>query len=427
MRRRSGRALFLLTGLALVAASCGDDTAETTTTTTLPVETTTTAVVVTTTPTTTTTTLPGGPPLITEGDSNETVAAFQWLLDCAGYATLTVDGNFGSATGTALQTALTTIGRTVPDNDAFGDLSRLCTEVRPLVADDDEFTVVGNASPDDPEQFLLPLIFDSSLTITITPSDGVLVAVQGPGGTPIAPGPATGTTTTTTTLPGTTTTTSTTLAPTTTTTTIPPSGLPTMTWAIGATGDYTIVVTSDFEPATFSLEIEIGDDAEGIADWLITTTGITYKENPKLEIGDNGEDIIDKIFEYLGHGVRGGTEFDTGWTAEGFRGVAIEGFRFLFYGPSPGELARVRIFAPGNDAAGNPRPASYAMTPQGIGPGMTRAQLLEVYPGLGSGETDDGDHYYRLTNAGGELCFYFGEETVTDASVIVEISTECRS
>ncbi len=214
----------------------------------------------------------------------------------------------------------------------------------------------------------------------------------------------------------------------TTTTTVPGVNPPTLTWPIGVTGDYQLVVTTDFEPVTFLLEIEIGNDAAGIGDWLLTTTGISYK-GTKLAIGDNGDDTIEKIFEYLGHGVRGGGEFDTGWNAPGqenFRGISIEGFRFLFIGPDPGKLGRIRILAPTTDKDGKPRHPFYATTPQGVGPGHTRAQLLEIYPGLSSGKNGDGEYWYRLTNAGGELCFYFGETQPTDTSVILEMSTECR-
>jgi hypothetical protein len=118
---------MLLTGFVLVLAACADDTAATTTVaTTLPVATTTTLPVETTTSTTTTTLPPGGPPLIAEGDRNETVAAFQWLLVCGGHGTLTPDGNFGPTTGAVLTSALTASASAVPD----GRLCRPVTELR---------------------------------------------------------------------------------------------------------------------------------------------------------------------------------------------------------------------------------------------------------------------------------------------------------
>lgn len=431
--RHLGRPALLATAFMLTLSACGDDsTAETTTTTTLDPGTTTTTtapVVVTTTPTTTLP--PGGPPLIAEGDKNETVAAFQWLLDCGSYGDITVDGNYGPATGTALTTALTALGFSVPDEDAFAALSRTCTATRPLILEDDELTVVGNAAPGDPELFLLPLEFDSSLTLNISPSDGILVTLQGPDGTVIEPGPATSPSTTTTTTSGATTTTTTAA---TTTTTVPAGAPGAMTWAIADAAEYLIVIAPDFEAVTFTLSIDVGADAVGVGDWHLTTTGIAYR-GTKLALGAAADATITKIFEFLGHGVRGGTEFDTGWTApgqEGIRGIAIEGFRFLFFGPNaslpsrPKTLVRVRVFASTTDADGNPRPALYVITPQGIGIGHTRAELLTVYPGLSAGNNGD-EYYYRLTNTGGELCFYFGETAPTDASLIVEMSTECRS
>ena len=80
------------------------------------------------------------------------------------------------------------------------------------------------------------------------------------------------------------------------------------------------------------------------------------------------------------------------------------------------------------DGDGEPRPANYVTTPEGIGPGNTLVDLKAVYSDFvrKGGSTR---HYYRLVNTGGEICFYFGDEgdpTPTDASVITEISTECR-
>ena len=386
---------MLLTGLVLVLAACGDDTAETTTTaTTLPIETTTT-VAETTTSTTTTTLPPGGPPLIAEGDKNETVAAFQWLLVCGGHGTLTPDGNYGPTTDAILQAALTALGFAVPDDDAFAALSRDCADDRPIVFDgDDPLIVVGNAAPGDPEVYTLPLEFDSALSVGVEPPSGVTVTLLDASDAPVEP------------------------------------YADTNTWPIGTTGAFSLVVTADLEPTTFTLTISVGEDAEGVADWLLTTTGITYKDTPKLTIGGSSPGIIDKIFEYLGHGVRGGEEFDTGWDSPSqpdVRGISIEGFRFLFFGPEPGHLARIRVLAPTTDTDGDPRPEFYVTTPQGIGPGHTRSALLTVYPGVTSGKNSDGEYFYRLTNSGGELCFYFGTTQPTDTSPILEMSTMCRA
>jgi hypothetical protein len=165
MGRRLGKSLILVTGFVLVVAACSDDTAETTTSTTIPVVTTTTLPVETTTSTTTTTLPPGGPPLIAEGDRNETVAAFQWLLVCGGHGTLTPDGNFGPTTGTVLTSALAALGFTAPDEDAFAALSRDCADDRPITFEgDDPLIVVGNAAPGDPEIYTI-LEFDTALIV----------------------------------------------------------------------------------------------------------------------------------------------------------------------------------------------------------------------------------------------------------------------
>ena len=387
--------------LTLVVAACGGGTAETTTTTTIPVETTTTTS--TTSSSTTTTTLPpGGPPMITEGDNNETVAAFQWLLNCNDFATLTADGNYGASTRTAIDLAQTSLGRAAdgsPDEETFALLSRTCDDPRPLTAVvGTPLTVIGNAASDDGEVYLIDLTFDTTITLTIDPAAGLSVALLGSDGLPIEPTPDTN------------------------------------SWPVAATGPYQIVVAPDFGVTTFSLLVNVVADAAGVADWLLTTTGIAYK-GTKLSLGDAASPTIDKIFDWLDHGVRGGGEFDTGWAApgqEGIRGISIEGFRFLFFGPNvtyptrPQTLVRIRVLASTTDAEGNPRPVYYVTTPQGIGPGHTRAQLLEVYPGVSSGKNGDGEFYYRLTNSGGELCFYFGETEPTDTSPILEMSTECR-
>ena len=396
MGRRLGKSLMLLTGFVLVVAACSDDTAETTTTTPIPVETTTTLPVETTTSTTTTTLSPGGPPLIAEGDRNETVAAFQWLLVCGGHGTLTPDGNFGPTTATVLTSALAALGFTAPDEDAFAALSRDCADDRPITFEgDDPLIVVGNAAPGDPEIYTIPLEFDTALIVAVAPLDGVSLTLLDAADTPLEPQADT------------------------------PN-----TWSIATTGAFSLVVTADLVPTTFTMTIEIGEDAEGVADWLITTTGITYKDTPKLAIGGASPGIIDKIFEYLGHGVRGGEEFDTGWDSPSqpdVRGISIEGFRFLFFGPEPGHLARIRVLAPTTDADGNPRPAFYVTTPEGIGPGHTKAELLTIYPGVTSGKNSDGEYFYRLTNSRGELCFYFGTTQPTDTSPILELSTMCRA
>jgi hypothetical protein len=161
-----------------------------------------------------------------------------------------------------------------------------------------------------------------------------------------------------------------------------------------------------------------------------------------LAIGDDAETVIEHIFDFLGHGVRGAyAEFDTGWYPIteprniGLRGIFIEGLAFLFYGPAdpdnpdrPETLARVRFEGPSDDADGNPRPDNYVTTAEGITVGDTLADLKAAYgSNVGSGSSSE-QAYYRYTDSGGELCFYFeGLDEPTELSPIVEMATECRS
>src|SRR4030065_4672 len=63
-----------------------------------------------TTTSTSTTTPPSGPPLAVEGDRNEIVEAFQFLLNCNDLGDLNVDGGFGPATLAAVEGAQETLG-----------------------------------------------------------------------------------------------------------------------------------------------------------------------------------------------------------------------------------------------------------------------------------------------------------------------------
>ena len=200
-------------------------------------------------------------------------------------------------------------------------------------------------------------------------------------------------------------------------------------------GDYRLAVTATGEiPVTFILTVDLGGGAE--AAWILETDGITYGST-KLSLGDDAETVIDKITDFLGHGVRGRyAEFDTGWSDEpgniGLRGVFIENMAFLFYGPStdyPGyaeRLARIRYEGPGTDADGDPRPANYVTTELGVTVGHDLAYLEEVYGSRVSSGSNSSEHYYRFSDSGGELCFYFGGSSPSDSSKILEIATECR-
>ena len=397
-----GRPVLVVVALALVAASCsgGDDAV--TTTTEAPATTSTTVPETTTTSTepATTTTLPLSPVLASEGDNNDTVATIQFLLECAGYADLTIDGSFGAATTTAVRAAQTALGfepTGSPTEDLFAALTRTCTQDRNITPGDDPVTVIGYAAAGDPGVFPISLLFGSTLTVTVVSGDGLIVLVKDADGSPLTSEDGT-------------------------------------TFPIITTADHTIEVSTEGDPIVFTLEV-IVDPGAGSGDWILTTDGIAYK-GTKFTLGTAAGPMIDKIFDFLGHGVRSKYgEFDTGWTdpgQEGFRGIMIEGMAFLFYGPNaanptrPETFGRVRYVGPSFDADDTPRPAGYVQTLSGITVGNTLAELKATYGSqVGPGSNSE-EHYYRYAASGKEVCFYFGASAPTDSSKIVEISTECR-
>ena len=414
MRRFVGRRVLLSAAFAIVATSCGGSATPTTllpeTTTTTNVSATTSSTVpavadTTTSSTTTTTTLPpSGPPLIQEGDRNETVAAFQFLLNCNSYGTLTVDGAFGPATLAAVEAAQTALGRVtngIPDGEMLAELSRRCTENR-RIEGDELVTVVGNAAPVDPEVFAIALLSGSTLSATITLGLGHVVTVRGTDGSEVAPETTT-------------------------------------TWVIDNTQDYLIEVSSPSGPILFELAVNVTAGVQEAGDWILATDGVTYR-GTELALGGDAQTIIDKVFDFLGHGIRGAyEEFDTDWYAitspqeMGLRGIFIEGFAWLFFGPDPSNVDRPETFerwrfeGPSDDADGNPRAEDYATTAEGITVGDTLADLQATYGGDVSSGSNSSEHYYRLSNSGGEMCFYFGASAPASTTAIVEIASECRS
>ena len=400
------RRIALLAVFIVVAAACTGGEAATTTessTTTTVEETTTTTS--TTVVETTTTTLPPDPPIAASGDRNETVEAVQFLLDCDGYGDLTADGNFGPATLTAVQAAQAALGRATTgavDEGTMADLARGCSEARPLSAAADPVTVVGNAAAADPEVFTITLLSRSTLSVAVLQGTGVSVTVTDGTGTVIDPTER-------------------------------------LVWDVEAAGDYRIEIGAEAEPVTFTIEVGVVAGTAKTGDWILATNGVTYKTT-KLSLGADAGTVIDKVFEFLGHGVRGSyDEFDTGWYSitdpldMGLRGIFIEGFAFLFYGPDPNNpdrpetLARIRFEGPSDDAAGIARPENYATTAKGITVGDTLADLTAAYgSGVKSGSNST-EHYYRYSDSGGVLCFYFGATAPTDTSQITEIATECRT
>ena len=421
MRRIVGRPALLIAASAVVLASCGGDAASTTTTS-APTDTaastssteaivtsttpaTTPATTSTTTGTTTSTTAPSGPRLAVQGDNNETVEAIQFLINCNGFGDLTVDGSFGPATLGGVKAAQTSLGREVSgevDDQMFAALSRSCSQHRRLEGEG-EVTLVGNAARDDPEVFSVALLAGSTATITTTKGTGLAVTLTSADGLEVT------------------------------------SQDPT-TWQIDATRDYLIVVSSPTGPSTFALAVGVTAGVQETGDWILATDGLTYR-GTKLAIGDDAQTVIDHVFDFLGHGVRGAyEEFDTDWYAItepqdlGLRGIFIEGFAFLFYGPDPNNpdtpetFRRHRFVGPSDDANGNARPADYATTAEGITVGDTLTDLKAAYGDRVTSRSNSDEFFYRLSDSKGELCFYFDTaDEPTEFSPISEIASECRT
>jgi hypothetical protein len=400
------RRYVLLATLALVVTACSGDepaaTSSTTTTTLAASTTTTTAVPITT--TTTTTTVPSGTPIAQQGDDNETVEAIQFALNCTGFGDLTIDGDFGPATLGAANAAQEQLGRAVNDQvdeETFAELSRACSQARGFDGEDAPITLVGNAAAGDPELVDLAVPSKGVLTITIVSATDLTVTLLGPDLTVVLPDEEGG-----------------------------------LTWEVGA-GEHRIQVEPALDPTTFSMDIDLLSGAELAGAWIMGTNSLSFGDT-ELALGDDADNVIDFVIETLGHGVRSSyDEFDTGWyviTAPqslGIRGLFIEGLAFLFFGPHPEDtdrpetLARIRFEGPSDDADGEPRPDNYVTTDRGITVGDSLADLQAAY---GSSVSIGGNEnrYYRYTDSGGELCFYFVEDAPTDSSLIVEMSTECR-
>lgn len=179
---------------ALVAVACTGSTA-TTTTTTPP----TTGASTTTAPAPTTTTeplIPNGPALVGEGDSNELVAAVQFLLNCNGYGAGAVDGVYGPNTRSAIESVQRDMGREVTggiDDETFAELARSCDETRRVVLDDlmTQVVVAGNTSAPDPDGYLVRVDEGATLTVTVSSADGgARAAARGVDGSSLGRPPA---------------------------------------------------------------------------------------------------------------------------------------------------------------------------------------------------------------------------------------------
>lgn len=169
-------------GLLLIVASCSGDSGDTTTTTE------TTAATTTTSSSTTTTQppAPSGPPIAEQGDVNEVVFAVQFLMNCAGYGPLEVDGAFGPATASAIEAMQEDLDREVtgvPDDFTMALLSRACTDSRRLDLDGETARAVGNVSAADPDTYFLNADEGERLALFVESTAGAArVTVRGSDG-----------------------------------------------------------------------------------------------------------------------------------------------------------------------------------------------------------------------------------------------------
>jgi len=169
------------------AACTGGSSATTTTaasTTTAPT---------TTTSSTTTTQAPtaNGAPIASIGDNNATTRAVQFLMNCAGYGPVDVDGAFGPATKAAVQGMQADLGREetgAPDDQTLALLARACSDSRRLTFDTEEFEAVGNVSASDPDTFFLRAEEGDRVAVVVTSVTGdAYVDVRGTDGTSLPP------------------------------------------------------------------------------------------------------------------------------------------------------------------------------------------------------------------------------------------------
>jgi peptidoglycan hydrolase-like protein with peptidoglycan-binding domain len=187
--------MILLVLVALIAAACGDDGADLAPTTEASAETTSASGATSTTAAAATTEgeAPAGPVFITKGDTGAYVYALQYLLDCAGYGPLEVDGMYGDITAGAVEAAQEAHAREVtgePDEAMFAELSRACDrqQIVYFPAGSTSVGLAGNVTEGDYDEYVLGILEAQLLTIEI--GEPVSVSVQGRDGMVIY-GPAT--------------------------------------------------------------------------------------------------------------------------------------------------------------------------------------------------------------------------------------------
>ena len=194
MRIRHSHRVLALSAVAFIfAASCSSGEAETT----VPPSTvaTTSSTTSSTTTTTTAPPTPNGPAIAFEGDRNETVEAFQFLINCNGYAQLTVDGAFGPASLAAVEAVQLELGREVtgaPDDETLAILSRGCSEDRRVSiddADEGEQITVGNVAEGDPDLYFIRAAEGDRMSVVLeTELGGAVVNVRSTDGGAVGTG-----------------------------------------------------------------------------------------------------------------------------------------------------------------------------------------------------------------------------------------------
>jgi peptidoglycan hydrolase-like protein with peptidoglycan-binding domain len=192
----TGRTLWGLVVVALLAAAC--DPSEGTTETTE-------STVVTTTTTTMPTTgrvplQPNGPAFISEGDRGPYVEALQTYLVCAGIEqpeeggpSVTIDGSYGPVTSLAVayfQAQVRRVPTGSPDEETFAMLARECRQTRTAAIAPGASTmeIAGNTAPGDDEvfsfdglagQILRLTAIDGAVEITVEDAAGTVLAESG--------------------------------------------------------------------------------------------------------------------------------------------------------------------------------------------------------------------------------------------------------
>jgi hypothetical protein len=271
--RQSHRVLALNAVAFLFIASCSSGDAETT------VPPSTVAATSSTTSSSTTTTTapptPNGPAIAHEGDRNETVEALQFLINCNGYAQLTVDGAFGPASLAAVEAVQLDLGREVtgaPDDETLAILSRGCSEDRRVSiddADDGEQIVVGNVAEGDPDLYFIRASEGERMSVVLeTELGGAVVNVRSTDGGAVGTGGS-------------------------------------AVWAvdIDSTSDY-LVEISGLAPityvATFALATLDPDDVDSADDGSIVVDGLDSKVSSScLDTGGEGSYVAESALGHL--------------------------------------------------------------------------------------------------------------------------------